>query len=353
MKKYLCWLLAAVLLLSLSACGKPSESAGTTAGNTETTPVTNPTHSATQTTGATEATQPQLPVATKTVWFWTEKRVTYADGGSVYKRTYDDKGNLLTDTFASNDGKGGHGSSFTYDAAGKMLTHDTYDNYATGHAEFTYDDAGRKVAETFSNSAGYFATTEYIYREDGLPAEWIFHYNKTEDRTTYTYDDKGNLLKKQEIITINGKLNQEITVEYTYDVSGNKLSETNSGGFRSEWTYDDRGNILSCTDMDNDGNIRNGILYEYDGQNRILIQYLFENDPKEPTEKFIYEYDEAGKLTTKYLCSPNSSKQNAHSICSYTYDENGNLLSEITTKKDGTEDSRIEYTYIAMELPVE
>ena len=34
------------------------------------------------------------------------------------------------------------------------------------------------------------------------------------------------------------------------------------------------------------------------------------------------------------------------------YDENGNLLTEVTAKKDGTELSRREYTYITMELPV-
>lgn len=343
MKKYLCLLLAALLLTGCAA-SPPAETGGTTqppATTAPTVPTTAPT------------TAPTEPPVLHTVWFWTEKKVTNADGGSVYSRTYDDKGNLLTDTFASNDGKGGHGSSFTYDAAGNMLTHDTYDNYATGHAEFTYDAAGRKVAETFSNSEGYYATTEYIYREDGLLAEWLFHYNKTEDRTTYTYDDKGNLLKKQEIITIGGKQVQENVVEWTYDESGNKLSETNSGGFRSEWTYDDRGNVLSGTDLDNDGNIRRGVLYEYDDQNRVFIEYPFENDPKKPTEKFIYEYDEAGKLMVKYLCTPNSSRLNASGFCRYTYDEHGNLLSEITTKKDGTEVSRIEYTYISMELPVE
>ena len=344
MKKYLCLLLVALMLTGCRA-SPPAETGGTTTQPTATTAPTVVTTAPT--------TAPTQPPEMHTVWFWTEKKVTNADGGSVYKRTYDDKGNLLTDTFDSNDGKGGHGNSFTYDAAGKMLTHDTYDEYSTGHAEFTYDDAGRKVAETFSNSAGYFATTEYIYREDGLLGEWLFHYDKTEDRTTYTYDDKGNLLKQQEIITINGKRIQEILVEYTYDASGNKLSETNSGGFRSEWTYDDGGNVLSCTDMDNDGTIRNGVLYEYDDQNRLLLEYPFENDPKKPTEKFIYEYDEAGKLTVKYLCTPNSSRQNASGFCRYTYDEQGNLLSEITTKKDGTELSRIEYTYISMELPVE
>ena len=36
----------------------------------------------------------------------------------------------------------------------------------------------------------------------------------------------------------------------------------------------------------------------------------------------------------------------------YTYDENGNLLTEVTAKKDGTELSRREYTYISMEVPV-
>lgn len=345
MRKLICFLLAAVFLAGCQAAA-PAETPETTVA-APTTVTTAPTVPET-----TPPTAPTEPPVLETRYFWTEKKVTTADGGSVYKRTYDEKGNLLTDTFASNDGKGSHGSSFTYDAEGKMLTHDTYDNYSTGHAEFTYDAAGRKVAETFSNSAGYFATAEYIYREDGLPAEWTLHYDKAEDRTTYTYDDKGNLLKKQEIITINGKVIQETTVEWTYNENGNKLSETNSGGFRSEWTYDDRGNILSCTDMDNDGTIRGGILYEYDDQNRLLLEYLFENDPKAPTEKFIYEYDETGKLTVKYLCTPNSSRQNANGFCRYTYDEHGNLLSEITTKKNGTEVSRIEYTYIAMELPV-
>ena len=355
MKKCLWLLLALALVLSMAACDQaktndptsPTEQSAT--GETSD-PLAN--------SDGTEATQP----SPKVLYLCTEETLSYSDGGGgVTTRTYDEKGNLLTEDYKSQSGSVGYGDSYTYDEKGNVLTHKSYDkhNRLSSETTNTYNDAGQLISQLFTNSEGslYTRKSDFTYREDGLlvkkvdtnpedtgsPVHSEFHY-------IYSYDEKGNLIKEDWINVNDGVQSPHSWKAWTYDAKGNKLSETDNRGFKTEWTYDDRGNMLSESQYDDRGNLNHGTVYTYDEENRVLTMASAKDTL---TEAFIYEYDENGHEIARYRCYDKIDKANAVSVFKSAYDEFGNKVSEICYRPDGTESTWIYYKYIAIEPPTE
>ena len=365
-KKLFCFLLAMLLLLSLTACdaanspqaGESTESSSQPNG--ESTPTgsevaTNPTET------QPEETQPKP----KTQRLWMEERYITSDGGGgVTTRTYDEKGNLLGEDYKSQSGDVGYGDSYTYDEKGNVLTHKSYDKHSRLNQETTniYNAASQLVIQWFASSEGstYTRKSEFTYDENGRlvkkvdtnpedtgsPVHSEFHY-------IYSYDEKGNLIKEDWINVNDGVQTPHSWKAWTYDAKGNKLSETDNRGFKTEWTYDDRGNMLSETQYDDLGNFWIGSVYTYDGQSRILTKASTKGDPSTINEAFIYEYDEGGREIARYRCYDKVDKANAVSVFKSAYDETGNKVSEICCRPDGTETSWRYYKYTAIEPPKE
>ena len=163
-KKLVCFLLAMLLLLSLTACdaanspqaGESTESSSQPNGESAPTGsevATNPTET------QPEETQP----GPKVLYLCTEETLTYSDGGgSVTTRTYDEKGNLLTDFYKSKSSDVGYGESYTYDEKGNVLTYKTYDNHSRLSSETTktYNEAGQLISQLFTSSEGAAYTTK-------------------------------------------------------------------------------------------------------------------------------------------------------------------------------------------------
>ena len=355
MRKILCLLLTAMIFLTACQAPLPVQSPETTG----TAPTTVPETTGTVPTTVPETTAPTAPTeppVLQTVYFWTEQKVTNAQGnGGVYTRTYDAKGNLLTDSYAAADGNTTYSYTYTYDETGKMLTRDSVDSHSTkDHTEYTYDPAGRLVTELFTNSENYSVKVDYIYREDGKIAEKIVVYDKTQEITAYTYDENSRLVKEEHTIHSAEKVQQNTVMEYTYDAAGNKLTQTETRmgelSRKEEWTYNEAGKMLTYKELDGQGNPGEGMKYIYDNQGRLEEETFYKGETAE--DAAVYVYDEAGRVIKRASGIPYEKFITVNRILLYTYDEFGNLLTEVTTKKDGTELSRREYTYIAMELPV-
>ena len=349
MKKCLCFLLLAALL---AGCGAkpPAETEGTTASVPEegTTATTIP-----EETGSAEPTE---PVQLQTVWLWIQQTVTDTkSSGGVYTRSYDNMGNMLTDKYASNDGKAAYNEAYTYDSRGKMLTHATYDTYsATDKAEFFYDAQGVLVEELFTNTDGYSAKTTYTYGSYGELVEKLTVSGKTEDRTKYTYDEKGRLSREEQTVLTGTKETKPLTLEYSYDEFGNRLSKKeyrNENLYRvEEWTYNQSGQVITYQYADGNGNVLDKVKYLYFADGKLDQETYYKGSVAESACYYIY--DDAGRVTKKAIGTPYETFISVSQNILYTYDEHGNLLTEVTVKKDGTELSRREYTYISMEIPV-
>ncbi|MFN3217911.1 MAG: DUF6531 domain-containing protein [Acidimicrobiales bacterium] len=160
------------------------------------------------------------------------------------QRSYDDSGNLATETdregvtttydwspeglieaVAGPDGT----ATYTYDSLNRPVTLERVDGETT---EFTYTGNSR-VPDTIQQADGQ--QWDLVHSGDLVTSTT----DPTGVTTTYTYDAAGQLLSVNDPAV-------GITT-YTYDSSGRVITETQASGLTMSWTYDDDGRILTET----------------------------------------------------------------------------------------------------------
>ncbi|MET1923477.1 DUF6531 domain-containing protein [Enterococcus faecalis] len=212
--------------------------------------------------------------------------------GGITTMTYDGEGRKTSETTPD-----GQTTSYTYDGAGQVIAQTDGNGFTS---TFTYDAVGNKLSMT--NATG----GSYTYAYDGMGNQ-IKMTNPEGQTTTYTYDQHQRLLSETNAA---GQ-----TLTYQRDALGRLLSDTNEAGKTTTYTYDDITNqIATMTDplkqvtsntYDDTGNL---VKAEKPDGTQVSNEY---ND----LGWIIKRTDEAGIVTT------------------YTYDENGNKLSETTNNR--------------------
>ena len=207
-----------------------------------------------------------------------ENRRIGTAGSATYSRTvneYDDMGNLISAKAYEGEAEA-LVSTYTYDAAGNMLTM-TAGGKTTS---YTYDLFGRKTKITDARGA----EETYTYRLDGALIE---KNDRNGTKFTYTYDsmlrpveDKAEKDDKTQVIShtytatgaVRSKANETATLLYTYDSLGRVATETEISGntsAKNEYFYNSR-------DLRTDHKLyRNDLLvswmgYEYDALGRVI-----------------------------------------------------------------------------------
>lgn len=215
-------------------------------------------------------------------------------------------------------------TEYTYGKTGKPLTMKMYVN----------DRLYQSITTRTSNGVYYVTTTDAegnasvqssvtTYDSQGRVSKQEVSVSATVvSRTTYTYDDQGRM-QTESVLTSEGTTK---TV-YTYDDAGNVivLEKTNAdtGEFlRTEYSYDDRNYVTLEKKLDQEGVVLSSVVYTYEGE----------------TARIQTHYDSQGEPTGQ--------------VDRLEYDENGNLVKEITYV-DGEVAQTIVITYEAMEVPVE
>ena len=166
-----------------------------------------------------------------------------------YGRTeyqYDTEGNLLGIKRYSD---GDLFSEQSFDAQGNLLEErihygGEYDTVRT----CTYNSTGILLTERNTMGGKDFSGTDYTYSAEGLllsEISYLFEGSvRKESKTTYSYDNSGNLLQWH----ISNYQGGPSIYTYTYDASGNCLSEifsSPSGSHHYQWTYDSNGRKLT------------------------------------------------------------------------------------------------------------
>jgi RHS repeat-associated protein len=241
---------------------------------------------------------------------------SFSDGTS-YAYTYDGNGNLLTATDSTGT------TTFTYAPTTEYLTEVAYPN--STWLKFSYNTAGQRTQMV--DQTGF--TTNYIYDTEGrlsqltdgsgnvivtytynLNSQLIKKVNGNGTSTTYTYDGDGNVLDLFNYAT-GGAVNSSFV--YTYNSLGLETTETTIDG---EWTY----------------------AYDADGQ---LTHAVFAPNSTDAdgltAQNMTYNYDAMGNrtstiingVTTAYVVNNMNEYTNVGGV-QYTYDSNGNLLSDGT-----------------------
>ncbi len=304
--------------------------------------------------------------------------------GKTLSKTYDAVGNLIQETDYE-----GHITKYTYDEINRLTS--VIDALGSTTA-YTYDPSGNKLKEIHPNGG----ETQYQY-------DALHRVTEEEDAlgyvTKYTYDSVGNIIKESDPLNretnyIYDKLNQVIIeageegkiAHHSYDSNGNIIALEDALGYRTTYDYDELNRQTKVTDalgndeittyLDKENKIivtdklGRQTIQQLDGLDRVIKTI----DPLNQTETFTY--DGNGNVLTKtnvlgtistyiydklnqsiqetitydpiYIVNSEgnvttSSGQKVQKVTMYTYDNNGNQLSQ--TDAEGHTTS---YTYDAL-----
>ena len=262
-------------------------------------------------------------------------------------RTYDNMGNLQTRTTANESQ-----ISYTYDALNR-LTKVTYPG-SGGTVTYTYDSDGNKLSMVSPSVTDYYTydardrltnQTEYV---GGVKYQTLYAYDGVGDITSLTYPDGYMLTMTYDGVNRLKKVGTYATLGYTVDDMISKITYGN--GEVTAYTYDSRDRPTQI--LDRSGNTKEMDLnYTYDGTGNVLSEntqsygydYLSRlTSSSGPWGSITYTYDQTGNrmktvngTTTTVYCYGSYNRLSSYSTSScssptvsYTYDANGNMISK-------------------------
>jgi RHS repeat-associated protein len=256
--------------------------------------------------------------------------VTDPRGNVVKQITYDANGRVASQTFAD-----GGTETYSYQLSGTIVTSSTVTSPtgttqtrrfnasgyvigitdASGQTATIQRDLNTNVAVSVVGSCGcnqtqrtYSTTGDVTNSSNATGGLWLRNYEPNfhmvakvtdplNNPTTYTYDQKGNLLTKLDAL--------KQTTTYGYDAFGELHTVQTPAGGVSTINYDTQGNISNTVDPS--GKITN---FEYDGLGHIVAVV----DPLQ--RRSTMQYDELYRLV--------STTDPALNTTTYEYDANGN-----------------------------
>lgn len=171
------------------------------------------------------------------------------------------------------------------------------------------DNKFRLIKLHYENLSGEKGLTTFFYNEDGVmhQAHWEILDGSRSSENYYTYDEKGNLIKKYR------KFSDGITSTqlYEYDEKGNLISEhfNRSDGVTgtTNYEYDKYEKLVKANCNGLAGWFYGVITYEYDA-NEIKRKGIIKRDGKH-IGAIYFEYDMEGNLIKEYWEFPDSWSQ--------------------------------------------
>ncbi len=254
------------------------------------------------------------------------------NGQTAY--SYDGNGNLIGQTDANGNSTtisydalnrkasttyaDGAGESYRYDANGNLTTLTD----AKGQAiTYTYDALNRQTQATYPDSSSdALQSIATAYDANSNPTGHTERYaDGTARTTTQTYDTYDRLTQVTDGF---GR-----TIAYAYDANGNRTGLTDPDGNPTAYAYDADNRLIQVTTA------AGTTTYGYDGSGLIT---QIANPNATHTQQ---AHDGAGRLTT----IQHSQGSSVLAAYAYTYDANGNRLSQSETQNGVTEQTSYDY----------
>ena len=263
------------------------------------------------------------------------------EGDSVTIWTYDDDGNMLSQTIDNNNnGSADWVETWVYDDDGNMLSHNI-DNDGDGVADETltwvYDENGNPISAILDTNGVVNEIFTWAYYENGnllreatdINGDGLAEY-------VITYYENGNVLSEE--VDENG--DGEDVFVITWDEYGNELSQsldTDGDGVMdvcynsNSYTFDADGNKLTLDrDSDCDGDTDYQHTWTYDATGNVLEKVQASNSAV--LAVYTWTYDENGNMLSSAFDYDGDGRSVDDTVTTWTYDDNDNLLSETTLK---------------------
>ena len=214
---------------------------------------------------------------------------------------YDADGNL-TSLVYSNGASTLPSYSWTYDAAGNMLTASETLGSIVDSVTYANDSTGQLLSATPSPLPPGEGQGE------GAPSE------------SFSYDSNGNRTNTGYVTGPNNELLSDGTYNYSYDADGNCILRTSiADGSQTLYSWDNRNRLTLVVSKDGSGNVTQTVTYLYDAANRWIGETV-QNGYGDVTldRRFIYDGNQvvlqfghaggnvlgAGDLGQRYLWGP-------------------------------------------------
>jgi RHS repeat-associated protein len=238
-----------------------------------------------------------------------EETITDSRGATVYK--YDNLGQLIS----RKDPTGPYlasGNSIEYKYESRQVSEVKTPTRTTNYTYYTGGDAEGRLKTVSTPELG---TVTYVYYPDGNLWKTFYPNNLVETRT---YDSLGrlDLLKTAKVDPVTQQELQVVSsYDYLVDGVGNRKEVVEQNGRKVEYEYDDLHRLLE-EKVTNDPNGNNRIVsYTYDAVGNRLTK------TDSVSGLTTYTYNNLNQLD--FLTAENV-------VTDYTYDDNGNLISEVT-----------------------
>ena len=225
--------------------------------------------------------------------------------------SYNTTGNKTNEYTYSNEGGLDNSSVLTYDANGLLEQEDNYN--ADGSPGFTnvykYDKRGNIISTKLYDAFGsLFLKTSSSYDSRDNETEEVNYTQVVEkdkhkdvvlNRTTWLYDEKGNMVEEQ---YFDGDSSVTRKTVNKYD-NGNKIEQKKSESgttLKTTYKYDARGNVIEEIQYDADGNIAARITSGYDDKGNEAEELYYDKDNNLQTHTvFKITYDKNGNWTRR------------------------------------------------------
>ena len=249
----------------------------------------------------------------------------YSESGNLQEMGYPD-GSKVTYEYDLNDNlikitdRQGAVTEYQYDALNRMVKTIRPNEIVT---DVTYDalDHITKLVTSCAGCEEVLSTYEYTYNDQG----YIISEKATESLAGYVYDDKHD--GKHE----DGKHDSEYPHGNKHDGKHDKDGTNAIRVVTTERTYeyDENWQLTKCTEKEeNKGTTTYSYKYDSAG-NRTAYEKVSKG---ETVEKYSYKYNDSNQLISK--TEKTDWRPWKHVKTTYEYDEDGNLISESSGKKD-------------------
>ncbi|WP_218158263.1 hypothetical protein, partial [Paenibacillus algorifonticola] len=295
------------------------------------------------------------------------EKVDQAGQASYYR--YDSSSNLVAEQayISSNSTSTQYKlTEHQYDEANRLLSSETFSyKQPKSGAEGTKAAAGDKITNSYDKAGRVLSVsgpngreTLQQYDEAGnMTLKRMKVASGDYDITRYAYDVQSRMLSESLLVKMDELVQAELadaavddayydrvlaTTVYSYDKSGNVVSQTDPKGYVTKLTYDLDNRVVKRIDP-----LGAATTYTYDEKGNLV-------EEKNPLGLLTrYDYDELDRVIRKKLPAADGTE----AVTRYLYDANGNVIKEIlpnqytaSMDRDGTVKSMkgLSYTYDAM-----